>query len=165
MLHVLKEYSKSCNIWNFRLHRAAEQGRLAVVKAILSCKADPRAKDQVGRSPLHCAVFTGQAQVAECLLQHDASTSKLVDAKNQTPLHAAALGSSAECVRILLNHDAPVNARDAVSDVTSFTIIGVGDQCNNLFVFIFRSERNDRLVLCCQTRQRINMSLSRRSRK
>ncbi|KAK3913418.1 Ankyrin-1 [Frankliniella fusca] len=84
------------------LHAAAEAGRLAVVDWLLRLgtgAVDPRAKDWIEQSALHCVA---SGEVAERLLAACPEVGR--DAGGDTPLHSAALSGRADVIQVLLTH-------------------------------------------------------------
>ncbi|KAK3913420.1 Ankyrin-2 [Frankliniella fusca] len=79
------------------LHAAAEAGRLAVVNWLLPGAVDPRAKDGIGQSALHCVA---SGEVAEKLLAACPEVGRY--AGGHTPLHSAALSGRADVIQVLL---------------------------------------------------------------
>ena len=117
---------------NAPLQVAIGTGRLDLVKLLISLGADPRHRNQGGRSMMDCAVFSGaaNAQIAEHLIavglepsvHHAAAIGdltllrKMIDSDpgllgltkaggrwHMTPLHGAVLGGSIESVKYLIS--------------------------------------------------------------
>jgi ankyrin repeat protein len=95
--------------------KAAKNGHVARLKELLAC--DPTlidARDRDGSTPLHCATWKGQLEVAALLIESGAD----VNAHNEndhwgtTPLHAAAHANQAAIAQLLIDHGANVNAAD-----------------------------------------------------
>jgi ankyrin repeat protein len=90
-----------------RLHRAAEDGDLAEVERLLNEGASLEVFNEIGYTPLHCAVRGEHYKVAQLLLNRDAN----VDAHESeragdTPLAVAARGEYPEIAELLLKHGA-----------------------------------------------------------
>lgn len=93
------------------LIRAAEHehpGFTPVVAELLSRGANPRARDQRGRTPLRNAY---RPRIIELLLQHGADANERYE-RGQTWLMTAKAHATPEIIRILLAHGAQVNLRD-----------------------------------------------------
>ena len=82
-----------------------------MVELLLTHKADIRAKDNAGRTPLHEAILTGDKDVVELLLAHKANINAK-DKEGGTPLHWAVGHGNIVVVRLLLAHKPDVNVRD-----------------------------------------------------
>lgn len=52
------------------MHRAAENGKVNAVKAILEAGADINAKDEYGKTPLHHAATKNKIDVYEHIIKH-----------------------------------------------------------------------------------------------
>ena len=108
----LISFASSCSDPQSEIAKAANDGDLATVKALL--KSNPRLvfdKDMYDTTPLHWAAQMGHKDVAELLLANGAE----VNARNKygdTPLHFAASGGSKDVVEVLLAHGAEVNIVD-----------------------------------------------------
>ena len=95
--------------------KAAKNGQVARLKELLA--ADPaliKARDKDGSTPLHCATWKGQEEVAALLIKAGAD----VNAHNEndhwgtTPLHAAAHANQAAIAELLIAAGADVKAQD-----------------------------------------------------
>ena len=92
-----------------RLHDAARDGNLGIVKALLKDKPSlVYVKDKQGATPLHWAA---NKDVAELLLASGANVNAK-DNNSLTPLHWAALDGHADLAEILLASKAQVNAKN-----------------------------------------------------
>ena len=123
------------------MHKAARQGDLDTVAALLSKGASPNAKDRQGRTPLHWAADAGfwdevnrrfnaakkggavrdssahpsdgcYVCVLELLLENGGDPDT-PDKKGRTPLHGAALCNFLEGAKLLLAKGADVSAKAA----------------------------------------------------
>ena len=96
------------------IHKAAREGDIARAHEILA--AWPRrvnVRDENDWTPLHCAVYSREIEVARLLLAKGARTN--VKAKlGPTPLHFAAGWGDADLTNLLLANGADVNARGPV---------------------------------------------------
>ena len=72
------------------IHKAAAQGDLSGVEALLCEGADLNAEGASKRTPLHCAVIGGHFECAKLLLIKHANPCA-VDACGRQPLHYAAI--------------------------------------------------------------------------
>lgn len=95
--------------------KAAKNGQVARVKELLGTdKSLINARDKDGSTPLHCATWNGQLEVAALLIESGAD----VNAHNEndhwgtTPLHAAAHANQTAIAQLLIDHGADVNAAD-----------------------------------------------------
>lgn len=94
------------------IHAAAGRGDRDAIESIL--EKDPAAVsalDGEGRTPLHLAARSGQAELVELLLSAGAEV-KAADDQCRTPLHEAAAAGSLPVVERLLSAGAAVNDRD-----------------------------------------------------
>jgi ankyrin repeat protein len=93
------------------LHRAAQEGGMALVKLLLASGADVNAQDNYGNTPLHEAALNGHKEVVALLLTCKAD----FNARNkngETPLHRAAMTGHNDVAELLLANGADVNAKD-----------------------------------------------------
>jgi ankyrin repeat protein len=93
------------------LLEAAENGDLIKVQTLLENGANPNAKDNAGRTPLHIAALWGRVEIVKLLLERDVNPNAK-DNYGDTPLHIAALWGHVEIVKILLERGADPNAKD-----------------------------------------------------
>jgi ankyrin repeat protein len=96
---------KMAGYWDDVLLEAAMDGELIVVQTALEKGANPNAKDNIGRTPLHYAAREGHVEIVKLLLERGADP----NAKDNTglmPLHMAALRGHVDVVRVLLEHGA-----------------------------------------------------------
>ncbi len=97
---------------NIRLHLAAAQGKLAVVRFLLDHGADIGARNNRELTPLHEAVKAGHKAMAELLLERGANVSAR-GVHGQTPLHEAAARRFQALAELLVKAGADINARAA----------------------------------------------------
>jgi ankyrin repeat protein len=95
--------------------KAAKNGQVARLKELLA--GDPAlidARDKDGSTPLHCATWKGQQEVADLLIKAgaDVNAHNSNDHWGTTPLHAAAHANQAAIAQLLIDHGADVNAPD-----------------------------------------------------
>ena len=93
------------------LHYAAEQGKLAVCKELISNGANVNTLDYLKRTPLHYAAKQGKLAVCEQLISNGANVNAL-DCCNVTPLHYAAYRGKLAVCKQLISNGANVNTLD-----------------------------------------------------
>ena len=100
------------------VHRAAAGGSMAALSLLVESNAPVSLFDEVGRSPLHCALEGGHYNCAKYLLEHGADPNavmlKSTRYASRSPPLMSALGSrrsTVECVGLLLSKGANVNFR------------------------------------------------------
>ncbi len=70
------------------LHNAIWAGRPGVARVLLSCGANPNARDKFGETPLHNAILRGRTEIAAMLIERGANLS-IRDDNGITPLELA----------------------------------------------------------------------------
>jgi hypothetical protein len=93
------------------LFQAARTGNVSDAKAALAAGADPNAKDEWPRTPLHWAAENGHTDLARLLIENRADPNAK-DKWQRTPLHWAAGGGHTDLTRLLIDKGADPNARD-----------------------------------------------------
>ena len=92
---------------NERLHRAAAEGDLVEMRRLLACGYKLDVFDDLGHTPLHCAVKGEHYKAAEWLLREGANVDAHDEAKiGETPLGLAARGEYPQIVELLLKSGA-----------------------------------------------------------
>ncbi len=104
-----------------QLFSAVETGQKAKVAELLdSVPSLVNARNQVGQALLHVAVFHGQEETVELLMERGADV-KATDSVGRTPLHQAALRCrSFGMADMLLSRDADLNAKDKYGNTPLF---------------------------------------------
>ncbi|CAH1396913.1 unnamed protein product [Nezara viridula] len=90
------------------LHRAAEEGSVRAIKALLRVGVDVDSFDQWRRTPAHVAATSGKLQALRALYHHGGADLELVDNRGDSLLHSAADRGHTEVVRWLLRHGVDV---------------------------------------------------------
>jgi ankyrin repeat protein len=57
-----------------------------VIKNLQSATCDPNETDQLGNTPLHCAIFSGHTKIIDLLLQHPKTDPTLINSSGKTAL-------------------------------------------------------------------------------
>eukprot|EP00798_Chlamydomonas_sp_ICE-L_P021508 gene21508-biopygen30221 len=100
-----------CRDLDAPLHRAARNGHLECIKALLDRGAEVNIKCNVGSTPLHSAAFYGRVECTRALLERGAEVNTQ-DNNGNAPLHFAAWNGYLECMKALLDSGAEVDAQD-----------------------------------------------------
>jgi len=93
-----------------RLHIAAENGKLQLVKKLVEHGEDINKKNNEDWIPLHCALFEDHVKTAEYLIEIGSETN-IPDSLGRYPIYYAA-GLSAELTETLIEKGADVNCHD-----------------------------------------------------
>ncbi len=92
------------------LIRAAQNGHLPVLSALMTRRADPNAKSHQGWSALYLAAKAGHTRIAKILLARGADPNARCDCSS-TPLHQGVRSGNERVVALLLERGAEVNAK------------------------------------------------------
>jgi hypothetical protein len=107
------------------------------VEYLLRKGSDANAKAEDNTTPLHRAVYVGQAECVTLLLRYGAQPN-VVDTAQATALHYAAESGYADCARILLAHKADSNALDSFGSsplsVAAFQVSPLSSPTPSLFI-------------------------------
>ncbi|MCC6051246.1 MAG: ankyrin repeat domain-containing protein [Thermofilum sp.] len=93
------------------LFEACKKGDVKRVEELLDEGANPNARDERGRTPLHYAVLSGAEKIVELLVSRKAEVNAR-DAEGKTPLHYAVQRGDLYTVERLVKARADVNAQD-----------------------------------------------------
>lgn len=94
-----------------KLFEAVRQGNLHRVDRLIAKGGDLEARDSLGQTALHSAVYSGEPAMVVFLLGRGAQTDAR-DSQGATPLHWAAINGKVENMRALLAHKADPDAQD-----------------------------------------------------
>jgi uncharacterized protein len=110
------------------LHWAAENGDVAMTRALLHAAANVNAATRIGGyTPLQVAAKNGHAAIVETLLAGGAHAGA-ADAYGTTPLMLAAASGSAQAVTAIIGAGADVNARESVKGETALMLAAANDR-------------------------------------
>ena len=122
------------------LHLATQRGDLAVVKALLSAKANPQARNDRGETPLHSAAWCegfgarNASDIVKILIKEGAD----VDARDKTgstPLNKGAqINASPSFMKTLLEADADPKAKNKLGDTVLHSTVTNWDWVEGLAV-------------------------------
>jgi ankyrin repeat protein len=101
------------------LHKAALQGAIPALLALLKIIPNINALNQSGFTALHLAAEHNQIQAIPILLDSGANIHAQARNDSRTPLHSAALRGHTSAVQLLLKHGADIRAK-ARGDLTPF---------------------------------------------
>lgn len=90
------------------LHRAAEQGSVRAIKALVREGVDVDSYDQWRRTPAHIAATVGKLQALRALYHDGSANLMLVDNRGDSMLHSAADRGHIHIVRWLIRHGVDV---------------------------------------------------------
>ncbi|KAK3584998.1 hypothetical protein CHS0354_037371 [Potamilus streckersoni] len=95
------------------LHRAAQHGRVDVVKCIANVSTNLNMETQTGYTAIHIAAMNGHVNCLMVLAALGAAiTCRTIE--DQTPLHLAAMGGHIECVKWLIANRANLDTKDSM---------------------------------------------------
>ena len=95
-----------------RLHRAAAAGNILTIATLLDSFATQLdSEDDIGRTALHHAAFSGKAKALTLLLEHGADL-HAKDKDGRSPLHHAAYAGKVEALTLLVERGADILAKN-----------------------------------------------------
>ncbi|MEW6264417.1 MAG: ankyrin repeat domain-containing protein [Thermodesulfobacteriota bacterium] len=88
------------------IHKAAYNGNVEEVRALLKKGVDPDERDSFGGTALHAAMFQKNMEIVRLLLEHGFDPNAVGPKNGYTPLHDAVWADNAEAVKLLLDKGA-----------------------------------------------------------
>ena len=115
------------------IHKHAIEGNIRAIKKLVNSKGMTclEAKDEGGCSPLHYAAIGGHKEVAEYLIENNASINSS-DNEGYTPLHGAAIRGHREIIDLLISKGSNVNAKAITGESVLDCALGysfMGNEC------------------------------------
>ena len=107
----MPENKDDIDLEGWDLHRAAEENREYIARALIARGDDVNARDEDGGTPLHVAAGTNSLDVARLLIDRGADI-EAKDTDDWKPLHDSAMSNSLDVARLLIDRDADINAKD-----------------------------------------------------
>ncbi|MCE5237172.1 ankyrin repeat domain-containing protein [bacterium] len=116
------------------LMAAAGAGSADAVTALLSCRANPNAKNSNGQTPLMLASQPQEGSAAVAALLKGGAKVKTRDGAGKTALHYAAAGASKETLTLLCDAGADLSAKDAAGMEPCGAAEEAGNETNQRFL-------------------------------
>ena len=88
------------------LHKAANQGDIERVKAILSTKVDVDARDSFGGTALHAAMFQDNMEIVKLLIDYGFDVNAKGTSNGYTPLHDSVWAGNLPAAKLLIENGA-----------------------------------------------------------
>lgn len=88
------------------LNKAAYEGNVEEVAAILKTEPDPDNRDPSGGTALHAAMFQQNIQIVEMLIDYGLDVNAIGPKNGYTPLHDAVWGNNPAAAKLLLEKGA-----------------------------------------------------------
>lgn len=121
---------------DYPLHRAAGDGLVSEVNALIRAGANVNARNKFGGTPLHSAVLNGHLPVVEILIRAGANINAPRD-DGATPLHmAAAEPNNSTMIAVLLRNGANVNMQASGEKWTPLHAAAYNGNLPGVYAFI-----------------------------
>ena len=104
------------------LHRAAANGDIDIVMALIDKGADMSKTDSKGNTPLHEALMNGYTDIAKALINKGSPLGYFND-DLQTPLHLAVMKNKTDIVKTLIANGSDVNKKAVHAAIKDYTDI------------------------------------------
>lgn len=136
------------------IHKHAIEGNIRAIKKLVNSKGMTclEAKDEGGCSPLHYAAIGGHKEVAEYLIENNASINSS-DNEEYTPLHGAAIRGHREIIDLLTSKGVDMNAKSIHGESVLDCALGyMGNECADYLKSLgCESNANESIFIAAQT--------------
>jgi len=127
------------------LHKAAYQGDIESVNALLKKDIDPDERDSFGGTALHAAMFQKNTEIITLLIDHGLDVNAKGTSNGYTPLHDAVWANNIEAVKVLMAHGARTDIK-AKDGLTPYQKAVQGKQDGDRALHEFRSSWTGRAM-------------------